>query len=735
MRRTPAGGWLGVVGAARASSHAAQCRGCCGWQSASAEAVLDRTKRRRPDRDKPAGRGRQRHSENHTRHRNHTGAARYWSTMRAPTSRPAGADPGVYVVPARPQRTLADADALGAADAPPARLHPRAAHPPAARQRPARGRPPGAWVGSRCGSGAAVAALAVLLGALFFLRASPLAIGVLGRGWVLTAVQWLLAGFAVLWAVLFVDAWRLGRPATLLLTTRRWLTGVTAALLVVTSGGLVYAANTVGAGRDAMSALFQGDEACGAVNGRYNILLLGGRLRARPRGHPPGQHPAGQHRRRAPARAVTFGFSRDTENINFRPGSTMARLMPEGWNCGDECLLNGLYTWAQDNAAKFPAGTHQPRGARHPRGGRGAQRPRHPVLRDGRPPGLQEDGRRGRRPRRQRASTAPRSVAEPHRSSGGSSPGPQHLDGYHALWYARSRQGSTNYERMARQRCVMTAMADQLDPQTVLVRFQKIAGASSGLIQTDLPQSELGRFADLAMKTRAAQDQRRELRAAADEAVGLRRRPRHLDGRSAPSRRPRRPRKATAQDPGPRARHQATARPRPRRSEAQGAARHRGAGPGQGSRQRGGGRPLLRMLGSLMTTSTPPTTPPPRRTPGRRRHHADPQRGAAPARGGRRGRSPRTTRATSTSCSRSGPAATAPTRIAERDLRRPTRGSAPSPNPSGRTPDGAQRRHRRAWADTDVVVRVDGHGAARPRLRAHRRASCSRRPARPTSAG
>jgi anionic cell wall polymer biosynthesis LytR-Cps2A-Psr (LCP) family protein len=55
---------------------------------------------------------------------------------------------------------------------------------------------------------------------------------------------------------------------------------------------------------------------------------------------------------------------------------------------------------------------------------------------------------------------------------------------------------------MARQRCVMTAMADQLDPQTVLVRFQKIAGATSGLIRTDLPQSELGRFADLAMKTR-----------------------------------------------------------------------------------------------------------------------------------------------------------------------------------------------------------------------------------------
>ena len=34
--------------------------------------------------------------------------------------------------------------------------------------------------------------------------------------------------------------------------------------------------------------------------------------------------------------------------------------MPEGWNCGDECLLNGLYTWAQDHADQFPAGTADP---------------------------------------------------------------------------------------------------------------------------------------------------------------------------------------------------------------------------------------------------------------------------------------------------------------------------------------------------------------------------------------
>ena len=417
--------------------------------------------------------------------------------MRASHAATAGADTGVYVS-RRAGGGLGDADALTP------RMRRRRAFTlvlltlllPGSAQ----------LVAGRRGLGrfalrvwASLAVLTVLLAATFMVSQS-LAIGMLGRGWVLTVLQWVLAGFAVLWAALFVDAWRLGRPGTLLLTTRRWLTGVTAALLVVTSGGLVYAASSVGAGRDAMNALFQGDEALGAVKGRYNILLLGadsGRDRV-------GTRPDSIQLVSIDAdngSAVTFGFSRDTENINFRPGSTMARLMPEGWNCGDECLLNGLFTWAQDNAAKFPPGTTHPgvlatREAVEALSGLDIQ---YYVMVD-----LQ-----GFKKMVDAVGGLDINVKYRTPIGGGTSrisewiePGPQHLDGYHALWYARSRQGSTNYERMARQRCVMTAMAEQLDPQTVLLRFQKIAGATSGLIRTDLPQSELGRFADLAMKTR-----------------------------------------------------------------------------------------------------------------------------------------------------------------------------------------------------------------------------------------
>jgi LCP family protein required for cell wall assembly len=78
----------------------------------------------------------------------------------------------------------------------------------------------------------------------------------------------------------------------------------------------------------------------------------------------------------------------------------------------------------------------------------------------------------------------------------------QHLDGYHAMWFARSRAGATDYERMTRQKCVMTAMLNQLSPQTVLTKFQGIAAASKEVVQTDIPASHLGTFMDLALNAK-----------------------------------------------------------------------------------------------------------------------------------------------------------------------------------------------------------------------------------------
>jgi polyisoprenyl-teichoic acid--peptidoglycan teichoic acid transferase len=447
------------------------------------------------------------------RHRNHTGRPRYWSTMSRTTApfppaprRRTGAsaatdlDEGVYVA-GRADRA---GGGLGSAEVLPPRMRRRRAFTlvlltllvPGSAQLVAGNRGLGrfalrVWL--------TLVALAVALGAVFLLSHST-AIGLVGRSWVLGVVQWVLTGFAVLWAVLFVDAWRLGQPGGLVIAARRWLTAVTAALLVVTSGGLVYAATNVSAGRSALDALFRAGPAATATNGRYNILLLGadtGKDRV-------GTRPDSIQLVSVDAetgRAVTFGFSRDTENINFRPGSVMKRLMPDGWNCGDNCLLNGLYTWAQDHRAQFPAGTRNPGvlATREAVEALSGLTVHYYVMIDLAGFSRMVDAVGGL------------DINVKYRTpiGGGTSrifgwiePGLQHMNGYKALWYARSRQGSSNYERMARQRCVLTAMVNQLDPQTVLTRFQRIAAASSGLIETDLPQSELGRFAELVMKTR-----------------------------------------------------------------------------------------------------------------------------------------------------------------------------------------------------------------------------------------
>jgi polyisoprenyl-teichoic acid--peptidoglycan teichoic acid transferase len=81
-------------------------------------------------------------------------------------------------------------------------------------------------------------------------------------------------------------------------------------------------------------------------------------------------------------------------------------------------------------------------------------------------------------------------------------PGLRKLDGYQALWYARSRSGSSDYARMSRQRCVLGAILREADPATVLSNFTELAAASTSIITTDIPQAELPELVDLAWRAK-----------------------------------------------------------------------------------------------------------------------------------------------------------------------------------------------------------------------------------------
>ena len=78
----------------------------------------------------------------------------------------------------------------------------------------------------------------------------------------------------------------------------------------------------------------------------------------------------------------------------------------------------------------------------------------------------------------------------------------RHLDGYHALWFARSREGSDDYERMARQRCVIGAIIDEADPATMLTRYESLAAATKDIVRTDIPADLFPPFAELGLKVK-----------------------------------------------------------------------------------------------------------------------------------------------------------------------------------------------------------------------------------------
>lgn len=88
-------------------------------------------------------------------------------------------------------------------------------------------------------------------------------------------------------------------------------------------------------------------------------------------------------------------------------------------------------------------------------------------------------------------------------------PGPnQHLGGYDAMWYARSRSDSDDYSRMARQSCLIGAMIKQASPKTMLTSYEAIAAASADMLVTDVPKEVLEPLLSLSLKVKDADIER-----------------------------------------------------------------------------------------------------------------------------------------------------------------------------------------------------------------------------------
>jgi LCP family protein required for cell wall assembly len=78
--------------------------------------------------------------------------------------------------------------------------------------------------------------------------------------------------------------------------------------------------------------------------------------------------------------------------------------------------------------------------------------------------------------------------------------GRHRLNGREALWFARSREGSDDYDRMRRQRCMVGALLDQSNPVRLLASYPRLAQVLKDNLQTDVPQSDLSAWVTLVQR-------------------------------------------------------------------------------------------------------------------------------------------------------------------------------------------------------------------------------------------
>lgn len=82
--------------------------------------------------------------------------------------------------------------------------------------------------------------------------------------------------------------------------------------------------------------------------------------------------------------------------------------------------------------------------------------------------------------------------------------GSQHLDGAHALAYARARYGSSDYVRMGRQRCILASMAAQADLLDLFGRLGGLLDAVEANLVTDIPMKTIPDLIRLTPRVSAA---------------------------------------------------------------------------------------------------------------------------------------------------------------------------------------------------------------------------------------
>ncbi len=203
---------------------------------------------------------------------------------------------------------------------------------------------------------------------------------------------------------------------------------------------------------------------------------------------------------------VLIGLPRSLQRAPFPASNPLRAVWPDGFNCGDACLLNAVWDQAAVQHPDLFPGNPNPgltttrdviseilglrldayaiidlRGFQSlvdAMGGVTVNVPRDIPIGGGK-----VDGTNRERP-----------------ITGYIKAGRRHLTGYEALWFSRSRSGSDDYDRMRRQRCMVGNLVDQVNPVQLLGKYATLASVFKRNIQTDIPQSQLQAWVTLVQR-------------------------------------------------------------------------------------------------------------------------------------------------------------------------------------------------------------------------------------------
>ena len=336
----------------------------------------------------------------------------------------------------------------------------------------------------------------------------------------LVLAQIALVYFAILWVVLTLDTLRLVRIVKTGPRARYWIPSVAVVLVALLSGGSVYASTLAGGVTRLVTDLGVAGPAVAPVDGHYNFIVLGvdGDQKRSKDGfnlRPDSMQVVSVDANTG--KIFSFSFPRDLHNIPFPASSPMHKIYPNGYTesaadyCAEWACLNTIYVDAEINHANL-----------YPQAKKLGVSPGVFAMMDA------AEGITGLKIQFYAIAdmqglvdlidalggvdiNVPYPVGLANMDVPDSEvkvwirAGQQHLDGWHALMFARSRHAPTgDYERMKRQQLLMAALQKQMNPVNVLSKFQEVSKTGGRILKTNVPQPMFGTLVDIAMKSRTA---------------------------------------------------------------------------------------------------------------------------------------------------------------------------------------------------------------------------------------